>query len=276
MRPGDRGGVGMNRFMSVDGSFYPASCAAIAKMIEGFNDKLENSLQNKKVLALAPRAVIVPHAGYIYSGFTANVAYRVLKNSIPKRVIVFGPSHKIYFEGISGSFFDEYETPCKNLSVDKEYLSHLREIFDIDFVLRAHEEHSTEVQMPFVSHYLPTAKVIEFVYGKESPESLAKLIEAILADKTNAVVISTDLSHFYTQEEAMQLDMHCLKAVHDLDTKELHKGCEACGEIGLEAMILAAKNMKFSSTILDYRTSGDVTGDESSVVGYMSAAFVQG
>ncbi len=129
--------------------------------------------------------------------------------------------------------------------------------------------------MPFIKHYLPGAKVVELVYGDVSPSYLAKVCEAILADSANAIVISTDLSHYYPLKEAEVLDMHCLKAVHDLDVSQLYQGCEACGKIGLEAIILAAKALGLRSKILDYRTSADASGDKSAVVGYMSAAFIK-
>ena len=264
----------MKRAAAVAGAFYPAQCSDIEEMIEQYNQILDKALKNTNVLEIKPRAIIAPHAGYIYSGFTANIAHRILKNSDPKRVIVIGPSHRVYIEGISGSFYDIFETPCGDLEIDKSYLEHLGSIFDIKFIESAHQEHSTEVQMPFIKHYNPNTKVVEMVYGDLDPFYLSKICEAILSDKDNAIVISTDLSHYYPKLEAEKLDTYCLKAVHDLDEKYLHSGCEACGKIGVEAIILAAKNLGLKSKVLDYRTSADASGDESAVVGYMSAAFV--
>lgn len=264
----------MKRVMSVAGAFYPAECGQIETMIAQYNSILDKALVDSDVLAIKPRAIIAPHAGYVYSGFTANIAHRVLANSKPKRVIVIGPSHRVYIAGMSGSMYDAFETPCGDLLIDKAYLEHLATLFDIAFVPEAHAEHSTEVQMPFIKHYMPDVKVVEFVYGQMDPVYLAKMCEAILADSDNAIVISTDLSHYYPLKQAEALDMHCLKAVHDLDINELHNGCEACGKIGVEAIILAAKSMGLAPRILDYRTSADASGDESAVVGYMSAAFI--
>ncbi|WP_200762314.1 AmmeMemoRadiSam system protein B [Nitrosophilus alvini] len=264
----------MERTASVAGAFYPASCKETEEMIDHFNSILENALHEKDILSTVPRAVIAPHAGYVYSGFTANIAHRVLANAKPKRVVVIGPSHRVYLNGISGSFFDTFQTPCGELDIDKEYLTHLSDLFDISFVEEAHFEHSTEVQMPFIKHYLPETKVVEMVYGEINPAYVAKICEAILSDRNNAIVISTDLSHYYPLKKAEILDMQCIKAVRDLDTGLLHQGCEACGKIGVEAIILAAKAKGLSPVLLDYRTSADASGDESAVVGYMSAAFV--
>jgi len=245
-------------------------------LINRFNAILEEAIekQESSVLQLHPRAIISPHAGYVYSGFTANVAHRVLANSKPKRVVVIGPSHRVYLRGMSGSFFDTFETPCGDLVIDRAYLDHLASLFDIDFVPEAHGEHSTETQMPFIHHYLPGAKVVEIVYGEIDPLYLAKMCETILQDPSNGIVISTDLSHYYPLDRAKQLDSICLEAVHNLDPALLHRGCEACGKIGMEAIIVAAKAVGLRPVILDYRTSADASGDTSAVVGYMSAAFV--
>ncbi len=262
------------RQASVAGAFYPASCGEVESMIAKFNEILESAITDPEALAMVPRAIISPHAGYIYSGFTANIAHRVLANAKPKRVIVIGPSHRVYLKGMSGSFFDTFETPCGDLVIDKEYLEALAARFEIAFVPEAHAEHSTETQMPFIRHYLPQTKVIEIVYGDQDPVYLGKMCEAILADPDNAIVISTDLSHYYPLDKAKLIDSICIKAVAELDPDLLHQGCEACGKIGVEAIIRAAKDLLLEPKILDYRTSADASGDTSAVVGYMSAAFV--
>ncbi len=148
--------------------------------------------------------------------------------------------------------------------------------FDIGFEPKAHEkEHSTEVQMPFIKAYLPKAEIIELIYGDMNPKSIANLILALLKNPENTVVISSDLSHFHTLDVAKKHDYHCLKAIEKLDTELLKEGCEACGIIGIEAMIMVAKQLNLSSKLLDYRTSADASRDESSVVGYLSAMFYE-
>ncbi len=264
----------MIRKAAVSGSFYPAQCSGVEAMIEQFDSILVEALKTDSLLELSPRAVIVPHAGYIYSGFTANVAHRLLANSDPATVVVVGPSHRVYFRGVSGSFYDFYETPCGEIPIDRKLLAHLAEIFEISFEPSAHNEHSTEVQMPFIHHYLPDAKVAELVYSDTDPLYLSKIFEAVLSHKDYVLVISTDLSHYYDLKKAQTLDAVCLKAVNDLDEGILNSGCEACGKTGVEAMILTAKKLNLTPKILDYRTSADASGDESAVVGYMSAAFL--
>ncbi len=264
------------RETSVAGQFYPSNSDDIHSMLDHYNQILDEHLkEDDGVLHLKPRAVIVPHAGYVYSGFTANIALRLLANSDAKRVVVIGPSHRVYLKGTSISEFDTYQTPLGALYIDQELVADLKERFDLGFVPEAHHEHSTEVQIPFVKNYTPEVSVVELVYGDESPANLAKVIEYLLEDHETAVVISTDLSHYYDIKKANTLDSICLDAVTTLSTSTLHQGCEACGKIGVEAMLLSAKKNGLRSILLDYRTSADASGDESQVVGYMSAAFVE-
>jgi len=261
------------RKMAVAGTFYPASCQKIKTMFQEFNRRFDALDIPPKTRKITPKAVIVPHAGYIYSGYTANFAYRFLAPSRAKRFIVIGPSHHVYFKGISGSFFEQFQTPCGNLAIDTPYLFALAKRFNIGFIPKAHaKEHSTEVQMPFLQHYFPKRKVIELIYGDVSVETLMNIITALLEDKDNAVIISSDLSHFHPPKEAEAIDRNCLLGVQNLDYDRLQK-CEACGELGIKAMVLAAKALKLHSKLLDYRTSAAVTGDTHSVVGYMSAMF---
>jgi len=262
------------RKAAVAGQFYPASCSDISKQISDFNAIFDKIEIDKDLLSGKPRAVIVPHAGYIYSGFTANMAYRFLEKSKAKRIVVIGPSHHHYFKGISASHFESYETPCGEIEIDNPYLFALAKEFNIGFEPKAHtQEHSTEVQMPFIKHYFPNDKVIELIYGDITVKTLEQIIYALLNNPDNLVVISTDLSHFHTFDTAKKLDYTCLKAVETLDLEIFKQGCEACGALGVQAVILASKRLNLSSRLLDYRTSADASGDKSSVVGYMSAMF---
>jgi AmmeMemoRadiSam system protein B len=262
------------RKTSVAGQFYPATAEEIESMFDHYNKILDEHLEDAKLLQQKPRAIIVPHAGYVYSAFTANIAFRLLQNSHAKHIVVIGPSHRIYLKGSSISDYDRYETPFGSLPIDRKLVDELKEKFGLYFMPEAHHEHSTEVQMPFVKNYDQEASVVEVVYGDEDPNRLADIINYLLEDPETAVVISTDLSHYYDIEKANRLDNICLDAVQQLNPSELHQGCEACGKIGVEAMLLAAKKNGLRSILLDYRTSADTSGDESQVVGYMSAAFI--
>ncbi|WP_373073084.1 AmmeMemoRadiSam system protein B [Sulfurimonas sp.] len=259
----------MKRDMSVAGAFYPDNEFEINQYLEHFN-KLCSLLDDIP----SSKAIIVPHAGYIYSGYTASLSYKALKKSGVKKFVVIGPSHRIAFNGISLCTYDSYKTPLGDISSNSSMVEKLGEKFSLGCLSQAHMEHSTEVQFPFLRHYIDDVEIIELVYSSIDPSLVSDIIDFVYADDDWGVVISTDLSHFYNIKDANTLDSICVDAVKNLDIDELHSGCEACGMIGVEAMLMSAKKLNLKSKIIDYRTSADASGDESRVVGYMSACFI--
>ena len=263
-----------NRTMSVAGSFYPDNADEINSMIEHYNNLLESHPDTIKHFdTLTGDAVIVPHAGWVYSGFTANIAFRVLAKTNPKTVVVIGPSHRVGFQGASIADNQYYQTPLGDLVINSNLVNDLKHRFSIPYFEQAHHEHSTEVQMPFIKYYLPHTQIVEIVYAYAQPELIEPIIAYALSLDDTAIVISTDLSHYYTLSEAEKLDSICLDAIENEDINTLNEGCEACGIIGVKAMLTVAKKKGLRSTVLDYRTSADASGDTSRVVGYMSALF---
>jgi len=250
------------------GSFYPASKNEILSMFLEFNSKLDDSLQNPEILQKNPTAVIVPHAGYVYSGINANIAYRAIKKESNKFFII-GPSHHYAFEGVSVGEFLEYATPLGVLQSDEELIKELNQ----PFIPQAHKEHSTEVQFPFIKYHFPEAKIVEAVYGRVDFLQITKLIISAI-HLGYKIIISTDLSHFYTLQEAKKKDNICMHAIKTLDINALNSGCEACGKIGVEGMIIAARELNLTPELLFYSTSADANNDENRVVGYLSAQFV--
>jgi len=254
----------LRRKMSAVGTFYPDNSDEIISSFSYFNDLVDNnftkSIYNKDV-----KALIVPHAGYMYSGFSANLAYRNIKTA-PKRVVLIGPSHRVSFSGVSLVEYDFYETPLGSIESDRGYMSSLRR--DFDFCEVEHQEHSTEVQFPFIKHYFPKATLVELIYGQNA--NLDGVIKEALMSKDTLLLISTDLSHFHNQEKANQLDRNCIKGVETFDIELLKKG-EACGMQGVVSLLYVSKKLGLHAMSLDYRTSGDTTGDMGSVVGYYSA-----
>ncbi len=260
----------MKREMSVVGTFYPARAVELERYFEYFNKIHDENFATSKAKT---RAVIVPHAGYIYSGYTANMAYRVLQNSHAKSFVVIGPSHRVAFSGVSMCKFESYETPFSAIESASDLYDALSKKFDLASIPQAHAEHSTEVQFPFINYYLPDAKIVELVYSDVEPDSIAQIISYVLKHEEWGVIVSTDLSHFHPLDEANKLDNICLHAIEKRETQLLKQGCEACGKIGIEAMLKSAKELDLHAHILDYRTSADASNDTKSVVGYVSAYF---
>lgn len=254
--------------------WYGGNCEAVKEFINHFNTIIDENVDQQKakeIFSMKPKAIITPHAGWVYSGFTANFAYRIASNTKPKRVVVIGPSHKFPIKGISTTLENTYETPCGTLPIDINFATKLIENFGVKNLEEVHIEHSTEVQMPFIYHYFGEIPIVELIYGDYSPEKLKEIIKYAIND--SLIVISSDLSHYYDIKTANSLDYNCLEAVQNLDVSYL-KNCEACGKIGITGMILAANEINLTPFIVDYRTSADVSGDKSSVVGYMSAVFI--
>lgn len=250
----------------VSGSFYPEKKEELLEYINNFNS-IETSLEAFEDI----KAIIVPHAGYIYSGFTANLAYKLASNKKFKTVVVIGPSHRVYLKGASVSLNDEYETPFGNLKINKQLSEKLIEKYDfLEFNVECEFEHSTETQAPFIKHYFDDTQLVEIVYGDIDYKDILKVIDEVLSEENTLVVISTDLSHFYTLEEANSLDGICLNAI-DKKSLDMFSSCEACGKVGVMAVIDWAINHKNETKLLNYCTSADVTNDKNRVVGYTSA-----
>lgn len=243
------------------GVFYPEYCTDLKEEIKKYKS-------SNQVIGISPRAIVVPHAGYIYSGETAYMAYESLSRTKPKRVIVVGPSHHYGFKGITGSFFDEYETPCGNLKIDLDYLKMISKKFNIQDLRDIHSiEHSTETQIPFIKNIINDTSVIELIYGEIEVYELEELFKFLLEDEDNVLVISTDLSHFHSLDEANIIDKHCIDGFIEETT---FQNCEACGILGLRAIRNLSRKEDLKTMILDYRTSFKETQDKGSVVGYMS------
>ncbi len=260
------------RKAGVRGKFYPYEANDIETMIKRWNEKDDT---DDAVDVLRPKAIISPHAGYIYSGYTANKAHKLLPLSGAETIVVIGPSHHVAFRGISASFFDKYETPFGLLDVDADMLDNLNKLYRFTYEEKAHYlEHSTETQMPFIAYYngLQT-KVIELIYGLGvSYVELGRIIRHLLVvKKKTAVVISTDLSHFYNVETAKGIDRGCILGVERKDLRLLQMPCEACGKLGMLGLIKTVNELDLNTKVLSYTHSGDITGDYDSVVGYMSA-----
>jgi AmmeMemoRadiSam system protein B len=262
----------MKREMSVAGSFYPARAVELERYFEHFSATYD---EDNTLPEIKSRVVIAPHAGYIYSGYSANIAYRILQKSGIKKFVIIGPSHRVGFEGISLGDFSSYETPFGSLDGSLDLVKELSKAFSLSCYRDAHFEHSTEVQFPFIKHYIEGASIVELVYSFEKPSNISKIIDFVLDHKDVGVIISTDLSHFHTLEKALKVDSICTKSIEKLDIKKLHSGCEACGIIGVEALLLSAKERGLTPHLLDYRTSADASGDTDRVVGYASVCFYE-
>lgn len=253
----------------VSGSFYPNNKEELLSLINSFS-KAEFKNDNKNAFEHI-NAIITPHAGFIYSGNLANISYSLCSKQNPKRIIVIGPSHRVYFEGSHICLNEKYETPLGNIQVDIEFSKALKNKYSFFNTNEECEfEHSTETQAPFIKHYFPNAKIVEIIYANQDFNSLSNLIDDVIEDKDNLLVISTDLSHFHSLEKAKKLDTYCVNAIEKKDISMLTIG-EACGKIGIKAILKTAIKKSLNTKVLAYSTSCDVNKDKSRVVGYTTA-----
>jgi len=255
---------------AVAGLFYPALPSVLAEMVN--NDLAQASTPNQFIL---PKALIVPHAGYIYSGPIAASAYRYLSpiSHIIKRVIIIGPSHRVGFKGVALSSADYFETPLGDIPIDNVAQSKLTDIAGVEIMDLAHAaEHSLEVQLPFLQQALDSFSIVPIVTGDASPQLIENVIAALWGGPETLFIISSDLSHYHDYQTAQQLDKSTSQAVIDLNYHNVHS-YNACGYVSIRGLLKFAHKHPLKPSIIDLRNSGDTAGSKDSVVGYGAYIF---
>lgn len=262
----------------VAGYFYPDNPVQLKNEIEKMLQEATVDQNFNKIVG-----IVSPHAGYMYSGKTAAYAYNTIKGKNIKTAIVISPSHREYFPGISVYEGNGYETPLGIVEIDDEKAAKLIEGSKLIFKgIQGHrKEHALEVQIPFLQSVLDEFKIVPIVMGDQSKvfvDELAAKLSEVMDDQT-LLVASSDLSHFYNANEANLLDSLVEKRINDFDYEKLQQDldahrCEACGGGPIVAIMKAAAlNNYHKAEVLKRTDSGDVTGDKSEVVGYLSAVI---
>jgi len=273
----------ITRSPAVAGAFYPGDKAELRTMILNMLEVTGLEEIEDNIIGL-----ISPHAGYIYSGKVAAEAYKQIQGRKYDNVIVIAPSHFEYFDGCS-IFFGDYETPLGTVETNVDMADALVESSDstIESTKGHLQEHSLEVQLPFLQICLESFKLIPIVMGSQDYSTSNELSDAICQvlsrtefDNQSALIIgSTDLSHYNPVDTSKALDGIIIKDIEDFDEKQLFDDissnrCEACGYGPMISTMMIAKKLGANqSKILSYGNSGDTSGDYSSVVGYVSAAL---
>jgi hypothetical protein len=255
---------------AVAGMFYPAEAQTLRRQIQLYLDDADPP-------DLAPvRAIIAPHAGYTYSGPVAGFAYKLLKaqNWEPHRILIMGPSHRAWFPGVAIADVDGFRTPLGVQPVDRAYahrLSGKSRLFSA--ITSPHTpEHCLEVQVPFIQTIFPDTPIVPMLFGEVNPEEVAKVLDAEIDDHT-FIIVSSDLSHYHDNRTAHAIDGRLLNAVLNQDKPGVVTG-EACGQAPILSLMTLAERHNWRPHLLDYRTSGDITGSHSQVVGYAAIAYV--
>ena len=248
---------------AVAGSFYPAEPKALHAQVTAL-------LRAAAVGASVPKAIIAPHAGYIYSGpIAASVYARVAPaRGTIRRVVLLGPSHRVAFHGLAAPSVDDLETPLGRIAIDRSAWQRLADLpqFRIDDSPHA-REHSLEVQLPFMQEALGEVTVVPLAVGDASPPEVGEVIERLWGGPETLIVISSDLSHYYDYDTAQRLDRETSSAIEALRYEDLDYE-SACGRVPVSGLLYVARKRGLKVSTVDLRNSGDTAGDRARVVGY--------
>ena len=264
--------VNQIRHPAVAGMFYSADNNVLQKDIHRYLDENDIPLHTFKS---NPKAIVVPHAGYVYSGPVAATAYKYLipLKHLINRVVLLGPSHQVAFNGLAVPELDTFNTPLGDIQIDRDaiqLLSDLPQVIESDVAHR--DEHSLEVQLPFLQEILDDFSLIPLVVGDAGRHEVAEVINRLWGDEHTLIVISSDLSHYHSYNEAIEMDQLTSEAITHLQP-DLIGYADACGRNGLKGMMTVAQQKDLKVEMLDLRNSGDTAGSKDRVVGYGAYVF---
>ncbi len=266
-------GVAAIRPAAVAGLFYSAEAAALAREVGEFLQQSHETLPTPGF----PKALIVPHAGYIYSGAVAAQAYDQLRaaRGVVSRVVLLGPCHRVAVTGLALPGVGAFASPLGRVPIDLDAIESIRGLSQVvEFPPTHVQEHSLEVQLPFLQQVLGAFSLVPLVVGRASAEQVAEVLERLWGGPETIIIISTDLSHYHAYDEARAIDAATVQSILQGDVALSHE--QACGATPLAGMLLAAKRHGLQPQLLDCRNSGDSAGGRNRVVGYASFALAEG
>ena len=253
----------MIRQPAVAGLFYPADATYLHEIVDQY-------MKEAKTEAKVPKAIIAPHAGYIYSGPIAATAYARLKKGHDRitRVVLMGPSHRVAFRGLAVCSADSFSTPLGNIPVDLDAINEILRYPFVHLIEQAHShEHSLEVHLPFLQETLDKFIIVPIVVGDATPEQVGQVISTLWGGDETLIVISSDLSHYHDYATAKQLDKATSEAIENLQYEQIDYE-SACGRIPITGLLRVAQEKALKVKTIDLRNSGDTAGDKTRVVGY--------
>ncbi|MDH5483984.1 MAG: AmmeMemoRadiSam system protein B [Gammaproteobacteria bacterium] len=253
---------------AVAGLFYPAHARQLTADIESY-------LSSAHSTGIRPKALIVPHAGYVYSGPIAASAYQCLRSQHAqiKRVVLLGPAHRVAFSGLAAPATTEFITPLGSIVIDQVAIADISLLPQVQVSDLAHEqEHSLEVQLPFLQTLLDSFELVPLVVGDANRRDVAEVLERLWGEEDTLIVISSDLSHYLDYSAAQAMDRATSHAIENLQP-ELIKYEMACGRNPVNGLLELARKKHLHAHLLDLRNSGDTAGTKDRVVGYGAYAF---
>jgi AmmeMemoRadiSam system protein B len=253
---------------AVAGMFYPADPRELDRMVTAM-------LAEAPAGGEAPKALIAPHAGYIYSGPVAASVYARLRGARDtiERVVLLGPSHRVGFYGLAVPSTDVFRTPLGDIPIDTARRDQLLELPQVVTMDQAHAmEHSLEVQLPFLQELLTGFLLLPVVVGDAPAQEVAEVLERVWGGPETLIVVSSDLSHYHDYDTARRMDTATSEAIVALQPERLgHE--DACGRVPVSGLLLVARSKGLQVEMVDLRNSGDTAGPRDQVVGYGAYAF---
>lgn len=256
---------------AVAGMFYPGDRTALRHALQSYLSEAPATAGNAP-----PKMLVVPHAGYVYSGQVAAQGYALLAGARGKieRVVLIGPTHRVPVRGLAAPTAAAFETPLGTVPVDRAAIDALADLPQVRASDAVHaQEHALEVQLPFLQAVLGRFSLVPLAVGHASPAEVAEVLERLWGGDETLVIVSTDLSHYLPYAAARAADAATLERILALDPSIDHDG--ACGATPLNGALQIAKAHGLRPRLLDARNSGDTAGDRSRVVGYTSIAFCE-
>jgi len=253
---------------AVAGAFYPRQPSLLASEIAGYLAAAPGAG------AAPPKAIIAPHAGYVYSGPIAASIYARLAplRGTVRRLVLAGPAHRVFVRGAAVPSSEGFASPLGNVALDREAIASLRELPFVEVSDRAHAmEHSLEVHLPFLQTVLGEFALVPVVVGDASPSEMAQLFGHLWGGDETLIVVSSDMSHYLPYESARAVDAHTAMAI--LQLRDCLEPEEACGAAPINGLLRAARERGLVAAQVDLRNSGDTAGDRERVVGYGAFAF---
>lgn len=255
---------------AVAGAFYPDDRATLLAQVEGCLHAADEPRDGER----PPKAIIAPHAGYVYSGPVAAAAYSrvaALRGRV-SRVVLAGPAHRVWVRGAAVPRADRFATPLGDVEVDAEAVARLRELPFVETSDEAHaREHSLEVQLPFLVATLGEFTLVPLVVGGATPDEVALLLREVWGGEETLVVVSSDLSHFLPYEAARRRDRGTAEAITALAPRLEPE--DACGAAPVNGLLVVARQRGLEAELVDLRNSGDTAGGRNQVVGYGAFVF---
>ena len=251
------------RAPAVAGAFYPADPATLDREVAA-------CVAGADIGPVPAKAIIAPHAGYVYSGPIAGTAYAAVKHlgGTVTRVVLLGPAHRWPFRGLAAPSADGLVTPLGVVPVDRDGLDAILDLPDVQILDDAFEgEHSLEVHLPFIQRTFPNAAVVPLVVGHCAPQAVDAVLQRLWGGPETMIVVSSDLSHFHDYDTARGLDLAASHAIEAAEPEKL-SGDAACGFLPISGLLLRAQALDLRVTACDLRNSGDTAGDRRRVVGY--------